>query len=152
MSRPIRRWILIADASRARVVEVVGSSGEPQTLANLVFRNDVKSLQDIMADRPGRSFDSAGKGRHAMVDSSDPVAEGERRFAEVVLTEIESHVGDDEFDRFLVVAPAKMLHHLRQAMPHTLADRLESEIDKDLTHIPTEGLVKALGESVFRLH
>ncbi|MCB1472544.1 MAG: host attachment protein [Rhodobiaceae bacterium] len=152
MPRPIRRWILIADASRARVVEVLGASGDPQTLANLVFRNDVKKAQDIMADRPGRTFDSAGKGRHAMVDSSDPVGEAERRFAASVLSEIESHASDDAFDRFVVVAPPSMLHHLRREMPQRLAERLEREIDKDLTHVPTDGLVKALGSEVFPLH
>ena len=133
MGQPLRRWVLLADTKRARVVEIVGASGEARTVANLVFRNDVELFE--------------------MEIGSPQASPGpEYRFAVRVLTEISSHAADDAFDQLVIAASPAMLRHLNDAMPESMFGRLGPEIVGDLAHMPDEALAGKFGDRVFRLH
>ena len=138
MVRALRRWVLLADTTRARVVEIVGASGEARTVANLVFRNDFKSCAGPTKTGPGSA---AG-------DEGDPSF----RFAVRVLDEISSHAAEDAFDLLVLAAPPPMLLHLHNAMPANMLTRLGPEIAGNLAHVSDSGLVHELGDQVFRLH
>ena len=73
--KPVRTWIVIADGARARIVKNAGPGRGVESDSKLVFRSEHRKLQEIMADKPGRGFDSVGKGRHAMAYGADALAE-----------------------------------------------------------------------------
>lgn len=150
MTRQTRRWILIADVAMARVVEVQEPDKELHTLANLVFRNNAACARQLISDRPDRMDDIRGEGYHAMIRPSDSMLE--KRFAQTVLDEIASHIDDDAFDRFIVVASPEMLSHLRCTMPSVLLERLEQEVARDLTDVPANALPAVLGETLASVH
>ena len=133
-------WILIADGAQAKVFEHAGPGKGLRALDDLQFQQEPLQAQEIMADRPGRSFASAGSARSAMEYSSDPVQVRERRFVENVAEELDKRLQHGEFDRLIVAAAPTALGDLRPAFSKGIKDTIVAELAKDLTNIPTAKL------------
>lgn len=133
-------WILIADGAQAKVFEHLGPGKGLRVVDEMQFEQKPLQAQEIMADRPGRSFASAGSARSAMEYSSDPVAVRERRFVENVAEELEKHLQKGEFERLIVAAAPTALGDLRPAFSKGVKDTIVAELPKDLTNIPTPKL------------
>ena len=131
--KPIKTWIVIADGARARVLENNGPGKGIDARPDLVFEGDTASSSEIMADKPGRTFDSIGNARHAMEPPTDPHESLKARFLKHVTTALEARITD--YDRLILVAPPKALGMLRKALPPAIADKLHSELAKDLTGV-----------------
>lgn len=133
-------WILVADGAQAKVFEHTGPGKGLRIIEDLQFEQQPLQAQEIMADRPGRSFASAGSARSAMEYSSDPVAVRERRFVENVAEELDKHLQKGAFDRLIVAAAPTALGDLRPAFSKALKETIVGELPKDLTNIPTSKL------------
>ena len=129
-------WILIADASRARILKNDGPGFGVDAVDDMIFQGENRKLQDILADKPGRSFDSAGGGRHAMEYKSDAVHEDERAFAATLMSVLQEAHDRKDYDQLILIAPPKMLGDLRAVLPGALKAVTCAEINKDLTQIP----------------
>ncbi len=146
--KPVRTWIVIADGARARIVKNAGPGRGVVADSNLVFRSEHRKLQEIMADRPGRSFDSIGKGRHAMTDGADAVREDERRFLQSLAARLEKEAIADAYDRLILIAPPRALGDLRPFLSKPVKSRIYDEIAKDLTQLPNDRLTDHLSETI----
>lgn len=133
-------WILVADGAHAKVFEHLGPGKGFKVLEELKFEQEPLQAQEIMADRPGRSFASAGTARSAMEYSSDPVQVRERRFVENVAEELDKQLQKGAFDRLIVAAAPTALGDLRPAFSKGLKDVIMAELPKDLTNVPTPKL------------
>ncbi len=133
-------WILIADSSRAKIMASKGRSGDMATVEGQAFRSPQRQLREILSDRPGRSFDSVGGGRHAMEYSSDARREDDRAFAKVLATALADALRRKEYDRLVLAAAPRTLGDLRASLPDQVKAVVCAEIDKDLTHIPDSRL------------
>jgi protein required for attachment to host cells len=142
--KPTITWIVIADGARARVLGNAGIGKGLNALSDMVFAGDHASSSEIMADRPGRSFESVGKARHAMEASTDP--------HEALKVQFVRHLADalqqrcNEFDRLILVAPPETLGMLRKSLPATVSAKVVDEMHKDLTHLPNSELPSHLAE------
>jgi protein required for attachment to host cells len=145
MARPTM-WILVADAARARVFKREGRGLHlvPALERELVALN--VPAHEIASDRPGRSFDSAGEGRHAMEPPTDPKRHEKQRFAHEVAGLLDQHRRRNAFARLAVVAPPQMLGDLRNAMTDELRKLIETEISKDLSKLSPEQIEQHLLE------
>jgi protein required for attachment to host cells len=132
-------WILIADGATAKVFEHHGPGKGLHAVDDLMFAQTPLKAGEIMADRPGRSFQSFSNGRSAM-ESPDPVAVRERRFVETVAEELERKHQQRAFDQLIVVAAPTALGDLRPALSKGLRDTIVAELPKDLTNLPTAQL------------
>jgi hypothetical protein len=74
-----KHWIVVADQSKARIFTVDDPRGELQELEQLEHPVGRDQAQTLGSDRPGRSFDSSGQGRHAMGTSVE--AKGARSYS-----------------------------------------------------------------------
>lgn len=133
-------WILIADGAKARVLEQERHSRRFKPAFEREYFGSSAQSKEIASDRPGRSFDSAGEGRHAMEPSTDPQRHAEFAFARDVAHRLEDAVNRHRFDRLVVVAAPRMLGDLRGFLPHTVRERIVAEVDKDLTNVPLQDL------------
>lgn len=133
-------WILVADGAQAKVFEHLGPGKGFKVLEDLKFEQEPLQAQEIMADRPGRSFASAGTARSAMEYSSDPVQVRERRFVESVAEELDKQLQKGAFERLIVAAAPTALGDLRPAFSKGLKDVIMAELPKDLTNVPTPKL------------
>ncbi len=138
-------WLLIADSARARLFAV---DRRERCFAVLdEWADDVASgkTQDIQADRPGRAFDSAGEGRHAMEPASSPKGVAKARFVAMLTDNLATAAKQQAFDELHVIAAPRTLGEMRELFDPTVKARLASEEAKDLTQLSKPELEKLLG-------
>lgn len=136
--KPQRTWILIADGIRARILLNDGPGRGVRQLPNCEFTAPNQSDGEIDADRPGRTFDSAGSGRHAFEPHSSPKRDAKHDFARQIIARLVREYNDGNFDRLIVVASPQMLGDLRSLFPNGLKASVIGELAKDLTHLSTD--------------
>jgi protein required for attachment to host cells len=143
-----KTWALVLNSARCRILRGLGADGS-EVPAELVLRSESRHLRDIMSDKPGRSFASAGGGRRsAMEYASDQIAEDRRDFLRQVIALLESHRCAGDFDRLAVFAEHDMLGYLRQMIPRALADLVILEEPKNLLHLSVQELAEVVSHEV----
>jgi protein required for attachment to host cells len=142
-------WIAVADKNRCRIFEQANRNGPLEEIVDLVAPATRLKNQDINSDRPGRAFDSAGQGRHAMGSSVEPVEQEAIRFAKEVAVKLDSGRQQNSFGRLYVIAEPRFLGYLRQNYTRSLKDTIAAEIDKDWTTQSAEQIRDRLRGAVF---
>jgi putative Mg2+ transporter-C (MgtC) family protein len=145
MSRPIT-WVLVADGSRARLFVRQPSDGSLSPALDQELIGTNLPSREIASDRPGRTFDRGGQGRHAKEPPTDPARHANAEFAREVALLLDDRRKAHAFDRLVVVAAPRFLGELRSFMPQQLQDLVAAEIDKDLTKSPPHELKDHLTE------
>jgi protein required for attachment to host cells len=135
-----RTWILIADGSRARVLESRGPGSGLVPVDDMVLSKQLPPNREIETDRPGRSLESANPTRHAIESRSDPHRELKRKLAREVVNKLEHGLRHRRFDQLAIVAPPTALGDLRDALSKALQAKVTAELGKDLVKIPQHEL------------
>lgn len=130
-------WILVADGSKAKVFLSAGE-GRLELLQESAIVNPAS--RDQVSDRPGRTFDSHGSGRHAKEPTSDPHDQAESEFIRSVASTVGAACGKKEFDNLVVVAAPRALGDLRAAYSKQLRTSISEEIAKDVTNMSMSDL------------
>jgi protein required for attachment to host cells len=136
-------WILVCDASRARLFAVDGHG--PWTLVDTILHpaSQLKGA-DLAADRPGRSHQRTSEGRSAMEPHTDPrEVEAEHFAGELAARLYEGH-GKNAYRDVVLVAPPRFLGLLRGAIDEQVAKQVRGSVDKDLTKIAARDLPEHL--------
>lgn len=133
-------WILAANSGYATLF-TADSPTAPLTEL-LTFDNpEARAKQmDLASDRPGRSFDSHGEGRHAMEVEVDPKKQEQIRFAKLIADRLEQGRVDQAFERLVLVASPMFLGLLRANFGAPLSALVSLEMDKDYTALRPEEL------------
>jgi protein required for attachment to host cells len=139
-------WIVVADAARARIFssgQNTSSMKEIETLNNPEGR---MHEQELTSDLPGRTFDSAGEGRHAMGKAVDPKKHATIDFAKSIASHLDNARSQNKFSTLVFIAAPAMLGHLREALNAETKKLVIEEIDKDLTQHSEEDIRSHLPE------
>ena len=143
-------WILAADGNQARLLKGVNLMKDgQQSPEQEVFRWEPKKVQDIMADKPGRSHSSVGPGRSAMEYSSDPVREEQQKFTAEVASRLDDYAAEGAFDRLVVCAAPQTLGDLRNKLSERTRTLTTAEIDKNFSNLPTDKLISSVRSIMF---
>lgn len=145
-----RIWIIVADGSRAQIFLNSGPGTGLVPAMEYALVADNRPSGSISSDRPGRAFDSAGSGRHAMEPSSDPHRHAQLSLAHDVAELLEKKSTEKAFEQILIVAAPKMLGDLRSALREETKKLVIGEINKDLTKLSVNDLSSHL-EDMIRL-
>ena len=137
-------WVVVADGARARVLVHRGPGSGVELHKEM--SQDAKRTGEIKADRPGRTFDSDGEGRHAMEPPTDPSRNRKQRFAAEIAHLLADGLVRGEFERLYLVASPQTLGDLRAGLGHEVAKRVEGELAKDYTHLSLKELEEPLGK------
>ena len=135
-----RTWILIADAAHARILESTGSAHPLVQMPSMTLHADLPRTHDLGSDRPGRTHESSGPGRHAIEPRTDAHRELKRNFADLVAERLEAAMAAKALDKLVIVSPPAMLGDLRAALARTVTDHIIAEIPRDLVHVPNDGI------------
>ena len=92
-------WVLVADASRARILQASQRKGPLQEIEDLIHPETRRQQQHLVSDAPGRSYDSAGRGRHAMESPSDPKRHESGLFAKRICAQLAQAQREGRFER-----------------------------------------------------
>jgi protein required for attachment to host cells len=130
-------WVVVADGSRSKVFQAAGK-GKIEMKSETAVPHPPS--RDIDADRPGRTFDSAGVGRHAKEPPTDPHDKAETDFLHALAQQLSAAREKKAFDRLIVIAPPRALGVLRAAYSKKLASAVSKELAHDLTGFETPAL------------
>lgn len=136
-------WILISDASRARLFAVDGHG--PWTLIDTILHpaSQLKGV-DLVADRPGRSQQRTTQGRSAMEPHTDPREVEAEHFAGELAARLRKGHGENAYRDVVLVAPPRFLGLLRGALDEQVAKHVRGSVDKDLTKVEERDLPEHL--------
>ena len=143
--KAIKTWIVVADGDQAKIFEHDGPGKGLHAVKDLNLEQQHLRAQDIMADKPGRAFSSAGPGSRSAVDyRTDPVEARERRFVERLAEVLDEQHRGGAFDRLVIAAAPRALGDLRPALSEEVKGAIVAELAKDLTNLPTLKLAEHL--------
>lgn len=137
-------WVVVASRTRCRIFSQHTHSGPLLQVEELDHPEGRMHGRELASDRPGRSFDSAGSGRHAMGQTVDPHEQEQIRFAKTVATRIDVARKQHKFERLVLVADPRFLGHLRQGLSPATRHRLSAELQKNLADADPQAIREAL--------
>jgi protein required for attachment to host cells len=145
------RWILVADASRARIF--TEQAGIWELVHALEHEESRMRSRDLMADANGRKpaglSRGTGNGDHAVSNAygrpgaepnTDPKDVESQKFAREIATYLDRGRNEHAFGRLVVVAPPAFLGLLRSTMGDETQRLIEASLNKDFTHHPAPEL------------
>ncbi|GMQ83990.1 MAG: host attachment protein [Gammaproteobacteria bacterium] len=138
-------WVVVADQSKARIFTVADRRGALLDVGELKHPEARDREQTLTSDRPGRSFDSKGQGRHAMGSTVEPGKQETVRFAKQVAGHVQAAHNEGRCDRLLLVAGPPLLGLLRENLKALSGIKI-SEIDKNLGQYGAREIRKHLPE------
>ncbi len=144
--KPIKTWILVADAAQARIFENQGPGKGLHELPGEAVSQTIPPTRDLGTDRPGRTHGSSGSERHSMAPRADWHEQTKENFAKALGTHLNDAHINQSFDRLILVAPPKTLGQLRDTLTTQTANVVTAEINKDLTTHTQEDIEKHVAE------
>jgi protein required for attachment to host cells len=139
-----RRWVVVGDSSHCRIFSQEKRFGELRRVDELEHAASRLSDADLVTDRPGRSFDSAGQGRHAMEPRTDPQMEEALRFARRIADTLDRGRVENQFDGVVLMLDPSFLGLLRDNLTRGLRQRVESEIAVNLAQASEDFILAKL--------
>ena len=146
--KPITTWLLLAGGAHAQVVQNDGPGKGVSAVKGATWDQHLAKNQEIMADRPGRSFDRMGDQRHSIEPTSDPKRLQESAFLGEICGYLAEAAREGRFDRLVLVAEPRALGLLRKQLGSGLKGKLHAELDKDLSKIPVKELPERLKDII----
>jgi protein required for attachment to host cells len=125
-------WVLAADSSHARFFSTDSPIGDLKEDKDLAQAESQLPEREMGTDRPGRSFDSAGQGRHAMEEPTSTKETAAREFARRIAERVEKGRQQNAFERLYIIAAPDFLGHLRDQLPDTCKNLVQDSIDKNV--------------------
>ena len=137
-------WIVVTDASRARLFAANDHKEPPKLIKQLSHESSRVRGSEVISDRPGRSHKRVGPGRFSVADSRmDPREMEATHFAHELARMLDDARNRREFDQLAVAAPPQFLGLLRSSMSAQVKKHLARCIGKDYTK---EGNKKLSGQ------
>ena len=133
-------WVLIADGASARVYQNTGPGTGLKPVEDMEFDAPHGRARDIMADKPGRSFSSAGTRRSAMEPASDPVDNMEAEFVRGLAAMLAEKLRLGAYDDLIVALAPRALGQFRDQLSRDVAARIRHELASDLVNTPPQDL------------
>lgn len=124
-------WVVVVDQSKARIFTIGETSAVLLDVETIEHPEALELEQKLNSDRPGRSFDSKGKGRHAMGSDVEPAKQETIRFAKQVAERVRSAHHEGCYKRLLLVAGPALLGMLRENLK-SLSGVDIAEVEKNL--------------------
>ncbi len=146
--RKYTTWILIADGARAHIIANDGPGKGLKPVPGREYTGINLPTREIGTDKPGRTFDRAGTGRHAKEPRVDWHQFEKHKFARSMAKVLDKAAGNGAFDRLVLVAPPQTLGELRGALDKKTRARITAESAKDLTNLSIHELPEHLSEVV----
>jgi protein required for attachment to host cells len=142
-------WIVVADSSACRLFAAGAPAGPLQELEVLSHPEGRLREQDLASDRPGRTFDSQGAGRHAKEAEVSPKKHEAVVFAGRIAERLEAGRVGHAFDKLALVAPPEFLGLLRDKLSPPLRALVLHELDKNVSRLDPAEIRARLPEQLF---
>jgi protein required for attachment to host cells len=127
-------YILVADGARARLYANHGVGKGLQLVSGATHKADLhRHDRDILADKPGRAFNSVDSARSAMEPPTEWHRFEKHKFAREMAKVLDAAAANKAFDRLILIAPPATLGDLRTELSEATRKMVTAELPKDLT-------------------
>ncbi|HVJ55873.1 MAG TPA: host attachment protein [Aliidongia sp.] len=144
----VTTWFVVADGGSARIIAL--TAGGFVSVSALASSDARHRSSDLGSDHPGRVFESAGHGRHAIEPRTDPRQHAKIEFARQVAGMVNDGARSGLCARLVLVAPSLVLRAIREALDPGAAAMLAGEHAKDLVKLPEAELRERLQDFAVR--
>ena len=108
--------IVACSGSTARLWLATSRFGDWQPLIEMLHPESATREGDLTSDRPGRTFDSFGSGRHAMSQPQSAHEQQLSRFADEIASYVNAGIANGDFKNLVLLAAPGFLGHLRSKL------------------------------------
>jgi protein required for attachment to host cells len=138
-------WILVSDASRARLFSTNGETKNGWKLIEELTHPESRMHESVETGKEGRVHQPASRGHVLAVDPVSSQKEIEReRFAQQLAQLLDHRYDQRSYKELVIVAPPAFLGSLRRNMPAKVTKHIVATVDKDYTLDPVHRLQEHL--------
>jgi protein required for attachment to host cells len=138
------QWIVVADASRARVLSAGDDAARLLLVHTLEHPASRSRSQELVSDQAGR-LEKGGHNRLSAMDPrTDPHEHEAALFAGSLAGLLDDAAARRDYARLTLIAPPHFLGLLRSSISGEVLKRLSATVSKDLTHLDGEALLQHL--------
>jgi protein required for attachment to host cells len=135
--------IIVFDGSGARTFKL-SPKGRLQLLSQIASGLH-RRTSEVMSDKQGRTFASAGGGSRSPYEPKhDPHKMEKHNFVYRMVKQLDDSYDRNEFKRLVLVAPERSLGEFRTLAPDKLLRAVWREVPKELTHLSDHELERRL--------
>lgn len=137
-------WIAVADSTRARIFKPVKKGHALEQVQELYHAGSRAHGRELITDKPGRTFDSEGPGRHALSESVSPREHEAWKLCKELADTIETARAQGRFDKLILMAGPSLLGELRKMLSEPTARLVVSTLDKNPAHMDEQEILRHL--------
>jgi len=141
-------WILVANRSGARLFENTGPGKGLTLLRDIAHAEGHLKNQDFNADKPGRSFDSGGEGRHATEKSQSPTEHETQKFGKELANLLNEGRTANSYNSLVLVAEAGFLGVLKGELDDQVSKLVSETVEKDLAKVADGSIADSLASVI----
>jgi protein required for attachment to host cells len=139
-----RYWILVANASHAKLYSHLGYADSIMTLLRDCTHPESRQKNDeLVTDRPGY-MQSAGNGHSSRRRDESPKEHEASLFAKMLADELLHGRTTMQYERLILIAPPEFMGELRHYLDKATAQCVVQHTEKDYTHWDQEEIQNAL--------
>lgn len=141
-------WILVANASTARIYENKGIGKGLQLVTQQEHPESRMKGSELVSDRPGH-MQSVGNGHGARQQATDPKQNEAEHFALDLAKALDQGRGDNKYERLIVVASNPFLGTLKARLSSQVQAMVSDAIEKDYTKATDKELAGHLSHCIY---
>lgn len=126
-------WVVVAH--RAGVQFFDGTDKSPRLIKSLSFPQGRLKGRELITDKPGRSFDSYGEGRHATESKTSPTEHVEDSVASQIAQDLRAARIDKRYSRLILVAGPKLIGKLKHGLDSATSNRIVKIVQRDFAKL-----------------
>ncbi|MEE4305113.1 MAG: host attachment protein [Wenzhouxiangella sp.] len=136
-------WIVVADASRARLFSRDKKFSPLQEVESLVHPESRLRRQDLVTDRPGQVQESRTPGEYAAEEGADPKDVEAQAFARELADRLHKARQEGRFEHLVLLADPRFLGQLRKQLEGPTADAVSATAAVNLTREDVDHVTRA---------
>jgi protein required for attachment to host cells len=137
-------WILLADRSRARILSQARSGAPLVVVEDFDHPEGRLHDRDIDSDKPGRVFDKAGVGRHAVGSEELPHERAAHMFAKHLAERLRAGRQSHAYEALVLAAEPRFLGLLRGQLDPTTRKQVTGELHRHMLGMHDGDITTAL--------
>lgn len=126
-------WVLVADRARARLFGLHRGGRGLDEIGDFLNAEGRAAGRELSGERPPRTHDRFGPGRHAIEPQTTQREKTAEHFARQLDAVLEHGRVDHQYEDLVLIAPAQFLGTLTAALDDQVRARVVAEIPRDLT-------------------
>ncbi len=142
-----RVWVVVADGGQARVLAATDDRRGLTVLREMTSVDAHRRTQDLVSDKPGRSFESGSPSRHAVAPRHAAHEQARERFISQIAVMLNEDNRARQFDELVLIVAPGLSSMLRDALDEPTRARVRETLVKDLTKVPLHDVHARLVEA-----